>query len=118
MDKDAYWAKYQLTTDHAEAIQASHLGKTWKNGIKFNEVNEGDIIMVSYDTNSQLDMFYYDNQCGFVMKLNCDEDGNILSFTLKIYGDQEVDVPYENEEPTESMGGYTNDHTTYISKLE
>lgn len=118
IDEDAFWAKFQLTEDYANALQSSHLGKTWKDGIKFNEINKNDIITVSYITYSLRYPFFYDNQCGFVMRLNRDEYGNILSFTLKIYGDQEVDVPYENEEPSESMGGFTNDHTTHIKRLE
>jgi len=68
-------------------------------------------------THSQRYMCDWENQCGTVVSLNRNEEGDIFSITLKIHNGEHVEVPYELEESPESMGGYTNDHTTYLQKL-
>jgi CRISPR/Cas system CSM-associated protein Csm5 (group 7 of RAMP superfamily) len=114
---DAFWARHRLTKKHAKKLLASNLGKDWKE-TSFPKVKEGDILMVSYVTHSQLRQCDWENQCGVVLSLNRNEDGDIFSITLLVQNEEQVNVPYELEENPESMGGYTNDHTTYLQRLE
>jgi hypothetical protein len=53
--------------------------------------------MVIYTTDGQLAMTNYDDVCGIVKCINTDKNGLIISFTLEIYENQQVDVLYEND---------------------
>ncbi len=112
----AFWARYELTKNHAKTLAASNPDKNWKD-TSFPQVKEGDILMVSYQTHSQRYMCDWENQCGVVLSLNRDDDGNICNITMLVQGDEKVNIPYERED-LKSMGGYTNDHTTFLQRLE
>ena len=112
-----FWTRYKLTKKHAKNLLASNPGKDWKD-TSFHKVKEGDILMVSYVTHSQLRQCDWENQCGVVISLNRDEDDDIFSITLQVQNEELVNIPYELEEEPESMGGYTNDHTTYLQRIE
>ena len=116
----AFWQRYELTKKHAQMFEAS-TDKQWNDTV-FRKVAIGNILKVSYMTFSQRYMYNWVNQCGVVLSLNSNEDGDIISITLQVQDDEIVNIPYENEEDHEeeheSMGGYTNDHATHLQRLE
>ena len=110
-----YWQRQENTAILADLLEPV-TGKKWVDTI-FSEVKIMDFLKVTYITHSQRDIFDWENQCGLVLSLNRYEDGDIYSFTLLLIGNYEqIEIPYERE-VIESMGGYTNDHNTYLQKL-
>ncbi len=111
-----YWQRQEITTMNA-ALLESITCKQWKD-CGFVDVRTGDFLHVTYITHSQRHIGDWENRCGVVLSLNRDEDGDIYSITLLLVNNYEqIEIPYEREE-TESMGGYTNDHTTHLQRLE
>ena len=92
---DEYWEKSSKTYAHAKELEAVCLGKTWVDSS--SEIGVGDILMVIYTTDGQLAMTNHDDVCGIVKYINTDKDGLIISITLEIYENQQVDVLYEND---------------------
>jgi hypothetical protein len=112
-----YWQRQEHTALMAELLK-QETGKEWKD-ISFNEVRPLTFLKVSYFIYSQRHICDWEDQCGVVLSLNRDDDGDIYSITLLLVSNYEqVEIPYELEEDPESMGGYTNDHTTHLKSLE
>jgi len=111
-----YWQRQENTSMLAALLEPiTH--KQWK-GCGFVGVRAGDFLLVTYITHSQRHIGDWENRCGVVLSLNRDEDGDIYSITLlSVDNYEQIEIPYERED-TESMGGYTNDHTTHLQRLE
>ncbi len=94
---DEYWKKSSKTYAYAKELEAVRPGNTWVDSFSLSEIGVGDILMVIYTTDGQLAMTNYDDVCGIVKYINTDKDGLIISITLEIYENQQVDVLYEND---------------------
>ncbi len=111
-----YWLR-QENTAMLVALLEPITRKKWVES-SFPDVQEGDFLHVTYITHSQRHVGDWENRCGVVLTLNRDEDGNIYSLTLLLVNNYEqIEIPYERED-SESMGGYTNDHSTYLQILK
>ena len=111
-----FWQKQEITSMMAKLLEPV-TGKKWAN-TSFKEVRTLTFLKVRYTTHSQRHMYDWEDQRGVVLSLNR-KDGNIYSITLLLARNYEqVEIPYEREEDPESMGGNTNDHTTYLQTLE
>ena len=112
-----YWQRQEKTAMMAELMEQV-TGKKWAD-TSFKEVRTLTFLKVNYTTHSQRHMYDWEDQCGIVLSLNRTKDGDIYSFTLLLVSNYEqVEIPYERVEDLESMGGYTNDHTTHLQILE
>lgn len=111
-----YWQRQDNTAMLAALLEPS-TGKKWVD-TTFPEIKEMDFLHVTYIIHSQRNICFWENRCGVVLSINRNENGDIYSFTLLLVSNYEqVEIPYERED-TESMGGYTNDHATYLQRLE
>jgi len=111
-----YWQR-QENTAMLTALLEPITRKKWVDS-SFPDVQVGDFLHVTYITHSQRHIGDWDNRCGVVLSLNRDDDGDIYSITLLLVNNYEqIEIPYELEDP-ESMGGYTNDHSTYLQILK
>jgi len=107
----------QENTAMLAALLEPTTGQKWVD-CRFQDVRLMDFLHVTYITFSQRHIGDWEDRCGVVLSLNRDEDGNIYSISLLLVNNYEqIEIPYELED-TESMGGYTNDHTTYLQRLE
>ncbi len=113
---DTYWQRQEITAMLAALLEPV-TGKKWTD-CGFADVEVLNLLHVTYITHSQRHIGDWENRCGVVLSLNRDEDGDIYSITLLLVDNYEqIEIPYERED-TESMGGYTNDHTTHLKRLE
>ncbi len=113
---DTYWQREENTAKLAVFLELS-TGMTWTD-CGFADVRVWNFLYVTYITHSQRHIGDWENRCGVVLSLNRDEDGEIYSITLLLVDNYEqIEIPYERDD-TESMGGYTNDHTTHLKRLE
>jgi len=112
----SYWQRQENTAMLAALLEPiTH--KKWMD-CRFQDIQLGDFLHVTYITHSQRHVGDWENRCGVVLSLNRDEDGYIYSITLLLVNNYEqIEIPYERVD-TESMGGYTNDHTTYLKILK
>ena len=110
-----YWQRQENTSMLAALLEPiTH--KQWK-GCGFVGVRAGDFLLVTYITHSQRHIGDWENRCGVVLSFNR-EDEHIYGITLLLVNNYEqIEIPYELED-SESMGGYTNDHTTYLQILK
>ena len=102
----------------------------WSDNYSLNQCNLGDMISVSYLTFSQRYITYYKNQFGKIIKINKkiiknkgiikpNNELKIKVISVFILNHQNKRIVIQNEDDTldESFGGYTNDHSVYIKKL-
>ncbi len=111
-----YWQRQENTAILADLLEPV-TGKKWMDTV-FSEVQVMNFLHVTYITHSQRHIFDWENQCGLVISINRNEEGDIYSFTLLLVSNyQQIEIPYERE-ILENMGGYTNDHITYLKILK
>ena len=111
-----YWQRQEIT-DMLAALLEPVTRKKWKD-CGFADVQVLDFLQLTYIIHSQRHIGDWENQCGVVLSLNRNEDGDIYSITLlSVDNYEQIEIPYERED-AESMGGYTNDHTTHLKRLE
>jgi hypothetical protein len=112
-----FWQRHEITEEMARLLE-SVSRKKWED-TSFTSVKELDFLKVSYYTHSQRYICDWENKCGVVLSLNRNENGEIITITLLLVHNYEhVEIPYELKEDPNSMGGYTNDHTTHLQRLE
>jgi hypothetical protein len=113
----AFWQRQENTVWMATLLK-SVTSKEWAD-TSFEKVRPLTFLKVRYTTHSQRHMYDWEDRCGVVLSLNRTKDGDVYSITLLLVSNYEqVEIPYEREEDPESMGGYTNDHTTHLQTLE
>ena len=113
----ATYCKKQQNTAMLAARLEPITGKKWTD-CGFADVGVLNFLHVTYITYSQRHIGDWENRCGVVLSLNRDEDGNVYSITLlSVDNYEQIEIPYERDD-TESMGGYTDDHTTHLQRLE
>jgi len=111
-----YWQRQENTAMLAALLEPI-TRKKWMD-CRFQDVRLGDFLHITYMTFSQRHIGDWENRCGVVLSFNRNEVGNINSISLLLVNNYEqIEIPYERED-TESMGGYTNDHATYLQRLE
>jgi hypothetical protein len=110
-----YWQRQENTAMLAALLEPI-TRKKWVDS-SFHDVQVGDFLHVTYITHSQRHVGDWENRCGVVLSFNR-EDDHIYGITLLLVNNYEqIEIPYERED-SESMGGYTNDHSTYLQILK
>ena len=116
--------------EELNAIIKQYPEEEWIENFKLNKCKIGDLLYISYITYSQRYIESYFNQFGKVIKINKTKDKvinktkdkvinktKITSIVLFNHLNKKIIINNEDDITNESFGGYTNDHSVYIRKL-
>ena len=109
MNWEDYWCELAKIDALKSTLEKDNPTKRWVPS-SFPDIGCGDLIWISYTTDNQEGLLSLVDRCGEVTLINCGEEGQISSFTVKIYNNELVQVPYED-------GSFTG-HFTHLQRLE